>query len=550
MTEYWKDQFRDSNATLFPTLPSLEYVPHSDERYKHSLALKWPSSNFTASTKIRAAWGLLLAHHTNNGEAIYGMVTTGRQAPIPHVETVAGPTIATCPMRIVLDESETLRALLTRVQQQASDMVAHEQIGLQNIRLLSEEARRCCAFQTLLVINNFEAGAEESSALLTMREPASQSDETDSFSTYAMLVTCSVSADDLQVAVSFDSNVIKRQYVHRLIMQFEHILDQMTTCTLKMKVRDIEVASELDKADIWRNAAILPSSVEICVHKLFQQVVQRQPEAPAICAWDGEFSYHELDVQSQLLAHGLRNAGVQEGEILPALFEKSKWVPVVMLACARAGAAFCLLDIRLPMERCRSIVRQLHSRIILTSVSQQKTAETIANGTVILVNEEINHNRNLSDSVDILPIVDPSATLYVVLTSGTTGTPKAVTITHANFSTAAHYQQGLMNFSANCRVYDHVAYSFDVSIGNNLHALTSGACVCIPHEDDRLHNIAGSINSLKANYAWLTPTVARMIDPSAAPGLQTINFAGEQLMESDVIRWIGRTVFNSHGPAE
>ena len=107
-----------------------------------------------------------------------------------------------------------------------------------------------------------------------------------------------------------------------------------------------------------------------------------------------------------------------------------------------------------------------------------------------------------------------------------------------------------MNFSADSRVYDHVAYSFDVSIGNNLHALTSGACVCIPHEDDRLHNIAGSINSLKANYAWLTPTVARMIEPSAAPGLQTINFAGEQLMESDVIRWRGRTILNTYGPAE
>ena len=550
MTEFWKEQFRDSDATLFPALPSLEYVPRSDERYTHSLAFKWPSSNFTASTKIRAAWGLLLAHHTNNSEAIYGVVTTGRQAPVPHIESVAGPTIATYPLRIVLDQNETLRALLTRVQQQASDMVAYEQIGLQNIRLVSEEAGRCCAFQTLLVINNFEAGPQEPSTLLTRREPASQSDETDSFSTYAMLINCSVSADGLQVAVSFDSNVVTKQYLHRLVVQFEHILNQMAICTLDMKVRDIEVASEQDKADIWRNAAVLPSSVNACVHDLFQQVVKRQPEVPAICAWDGEFSYYELDVQSQLLAHGLRNAGVQEGDIVPAIFEKSKWVPVVMLACMRAGAAFCLLDIRLPVERCRAIVRQLDSRIILTSASQQKTAQTIADGTVMLVSEETQHSGKLSNSIDLLPFVDPSSTLYVVLTSGTTGVPKAVAITHANFSTAAHYQQEPMNFSAESRVYDHVAYSFDVSIGNNLHALSSGACICIPHEDDRLHNIAGSIDSLKANYAWLTPTVARMIEPSAASGLQTINFAGEKLMESDVIRWRGRTVLNSYGPAE
>ena len=132
-------------------------------------------------------------------------------------------------MRIMLNQNETLRALLTRVQRQASDMVAYEQVGLQNIGLVSEEAGRCCAFQTLLVINNFEAEAQESSALLTMREPASQSDETDSFSTYAMLINCSVSADGLQIAVSFDSNVVTKKYVLRFIMQFEHNLDQMAT---------------------------------------------------------------------------------------------------------------------------------------------------------------------------------------------------------------------------------------------------------------------------------------------------------------------------------
>lgn len=59
----------------------------------------------------------------------------------------------------------------------------------------------------------------------------------------------------------------------------------------------------------------------------------------------------------------------------------------------------------------------------------------------------------------------------------------------------------------------------------------------MPSDDDRMSNIVGSMHKLAANYVHLTPTVARLIDPSKLKQLETLQFSGERLTADDVARW-------------
>ena len=141
--------------------------------------------------------------------------------------------------------------------------------------------------------------------------------------------------------------------------------------------------------------------------------------------------------------------------------------------------------------------------------------------------------------------------LYAVFTSGTTGTPKGVLITHANFSSAVKHQAAVLGFSSRSRVFDFASYSFDAAINNALMTLSVGGCLCVPSEGDRRDDIEGAIARLKANYMDLTPSVARLVSPSDVPAIEIVSLGGEKINPSDTVHWIPKArVLQTYGPAE
>lgn len=99
--EYWQSQLDGSEAVPFPSPPSPGYQPQADDGLDHQISgLQWPLSDITASTAVRAAWAILQGQYTNSLDVIFGATVTGRQALVPGVERMAGPAIATVPVRV------------------------------------------------------------------------------------------------------------------------------------------------------------------------------------------------------------------------------------------------------------------------------------------------------------------------------------------------------------------------------------------------------------------------------------------------------------------
>lgn len=69
------------------------------------------------------------------------------------------------------------------------------------------------------------------------------------------------------------------------------------------------------------------------------------------------------------------------------------------------------------------------------------------------------------------------------------------------------------------RVFQFASFTFDVSVLETLTALTNGSCLCIPSEEQRVGDVAGAIDSLQASWAFLTPSVASLIEPATVPSL-------------------------------
>jgi non-ribosomal peptide synthetase component F len=156
-----------------------------------------------------------------------------------------------------------------------------------------------------------------------------------------------------------------------------------------------------------------------------------------------------------------------------------------MLAVMKAGGTCVTLDPALPQDRLFKIVQQIKPSIILSSLTNRNLSSRLCEmKPVIIVNDKL---QALFDKQILkrLPEVQPSQTLYIVFTSGSTGIPKGVRISHSNFSSALRYQIGAHNFRPGARIYDFASYAFDVSWSNVLGALECGACLCIPADAER-----------------------------------------------------------------
>jgi non-ribosomal peptide synthetase component F len=74
------------------------------------------------------------------------------------------------------------------------------------------------------------------------------------------------------------------------------------------------------------------------------------------------------------------------------------------------------------------------------------------------------------------------------------------------------------------RVFQFASFTFDVSVLETLTTLTNGGSIAIPSEEHRVGDVAGAIDSLKATWAFLTPSVANLIDPASVPSLVSLVF--------------------------
>lgn len=558
-SKYWESQFAGCEAPVFPRLPSTTYQPQANETvFRPILGISWPRSDITPSNIIRTAWTILQARHSDSKDVVFGAVVSGRQASLPGIGSVVGPTIATVPVRVRIDPSSRAQDLQNQVQQQSVDMLPYEQLGLSRMKSLGGLSPAAYSFQSVLIVQpkeSLQASGGDGPALLSEVQ-SDDSGAVHEFNTNALTAICDLHDQGLDFILSFDSQVLPKSLAARMAEQFEVVIRQLCqTDASDSLVSDITAASTEDLADIWAWNSTVPESVDSCVHEHFATAVRRRPTATAICAWDGSLTYCELDTLSTNVAYQLASRNIGPGDIVPLCFEKSMWTPVAMLGVMKAGAASVALDMSYPPSYLEGIVRQAHAhskqRLILSSKYNEELSRSLAEGSsgqkAVLLPEFITHEAVKHE----LPKVRPEDLLYVVFTSGSTGTPKGVMIRHSSFCSAIKHQQSSLGFVNTARVFDFVSYAFDVAWGNILHTLTSGGCLCTPSDNDRKNNVPGSFEAMKCSMALLTPTIWALFPSSLLSRITTAIACGEALsqLQQEHLN-AAASAQNAYGPAE
>jgi len=330
------------------------------------------------------------------------------------------------------------------------------------------------------------------------------------------------------------------------------LVDTIRTCirsphtNIQDSIRPI--ARDLD--DLWGWNHTLPPTRDFCMHDYISERAQSYPDKIAIASWDGDLTYAEVDKYSTITAGRLISRGVKLHDFVPLCFEKSRWTIVAVLAVMKAGATLVMMDPSLPLARLQNMATQVNATTMLSSRQQIEFSKAILPGEPLIVEADAFATPETERTPE-LATVPPTALMYLIFTSGSTGTPKGVKISHQTYSSSALPRAEAVGYTDNSRVLDFASYAFDVSIDSMLLTLANGGCLCIPSDEDRMNDINNAIRKMRINYAGLTPSLARILEPDVIASLDALGLGGEAAAASDVALW-GQSarIVIGYGPCE
>lgn len=551
---FWTDLLAGSSSPSFPEV-LVGHVPISTAALRKKFFLPRRANGlvekFSNLEFFQIAWALTLTQYYDSNDVVFGSLLSGRDSSFANL---LGPTESIVPQRLTFGDSEmTLAQLFRDLSSQNHVLQSYAHCGVSKIRAMSTSCAAACRFQNLLALHE-PLDKDDTTGHRQWFRTVEFSEATHS---YPLVLEANPSQDFATCQMNYDPAILEEAQVRRLMSHMEHMLRQLADLRAddSLRLKDLSQMPEEHLAELLSWNKNVPPPLSRGVHELFEERMDSQPDAPAVCARDGDWTYAQLDDLSEKLARSLRSMGVGPGTYVPLLFEKCGLAIICMLAILKAGGASVALDPSHPPERLRGLISGMGSCMVVCSSQNHDLAIELGTRAFALTTQILEYlsKQPKQQRLSHENAVDADNTAFVLFTSGSTGMPKGILIPHRAFSSSIRGHSEVLRFSTGpgSRNFQFTAYTSDVSIGEIFTSLAVGSCVCVPSDWDRKNNVAGTITDMQVNWAFFTPSVATLLNPAEVPCLRTMVFGGETATPENIQTWVpALNLINSFGPAE
>ena len=514
-------------------------------------------NKLTLNSVIQGIWAFILSKYRNEKDVMFGGTVSGRNPLLKGIESMVGLFINTLPVRVEISGESKAINWLKELQLKQIERDQYSYSALVDIQEWSEIPRGTKLFENILVFENYPVDNSLKEGIAGIKIKDLKAIERTNFPLTVLVAP----GNELTIHIAFETSKFSDEFIKNILSSFESLTKQIIAKP-DSKLSELVILSEDEKNKIlykWND-----TSKELdnkCVHKLFEDSVEKYSDNIALESGKNKLTYKELNQRSNQLAHFLIRSGIKPGDTIGISLKRSEEMIITLLGILKSGAAYVPIDPTFPKDRINYLLKDSGIKILITSSDLSENFENGDHRTIYFDNE-ISKLENESTN-NPQTSVSPDDLVYVIYTSGSTGKPKGVLMMHKALSNLLNWQMDSHEFKEGFRVLQFTTLSFDVSFQEIFSTWISGGTLVLLTEEERkdLSEVASILKTKKIQRIFQPFVALQGISEVCSVSnindleLKEVITAGEQIQITPALLEFfnnlqGSTFSNHYGPSE
>ncbi|MBW4594951.1 MAG: amino acid adenylation domain-containing protein [Brasilonema angustatum HA4187-MV1] len=556
---YWQKQLADAPALLsLPTdrpRPPVQTFAGAYQEFALSgeltskLTQLSQQQGATLFMTLLAAFDTLLYRYTGQSDILVGTPIANRNRS--EIEGLIGFFVNTLVMRTDLSENPSFQDLLSRVREMALGAYAHQDLpfemlveALQPERDLSHTP----LFQVAFVLQNAPMSEVELTGLTISDLPIENAT-----AKFDLTLAMGNTASGLVGVWEYSTDLFDASTIERMAGHFVTLLEAIVA-NPQLPISQLPILTTVEQQQLlidWNDTqADYPQ--DRCIHQLFEEQVQRTPNAVAVVFENQQLTYEQLNCRANQLGHYLKSLGVKPDTLVGICVERSLEMVVGLLGILKAGGAYVPLDPQYPTERLSFMLQDAQIRVLLT---QQSLLDKLPKHQGQLVCLDTDAQIIFQSSQENLITATKASNLaYVIYTSGSTGQPKGVLVAHHGLLNLVFWHQDAFEITSSDKATQLAGTAFDAAVWELWPYLSAGASIYLVKPSILVSplDLQDWLKSKKITISFLPTPLAEQLfslEWTETTTLRTILIGGDKLHRypSSLLPF---QIVNNYGPTE
>jgi amino acid adenylation domain-containing protein len=557
--EYWREQFggelpemelpmdhaRPARQSYRGAAEALEFGPDVLRRLKE-IGRECKATFFMTAL---ALFDVLMWRYSGQSDLLIGTPIANRNRR--ETEGLIGFFVNTLVLRAKMNGNSTFREFLDQVRETTLRAYEHQDVPFEKLVEALQPARSLSRHPLFQVLFTHQDGGELKLSGLEL----TWMDTENEIAKFDLSFFVSESKNGLYVWFEYDVELFERPTIARMLKHFGVLLKGIVE-NPDARLSELPFLTDEEQQQLreW-NQTTTEYGRDLCLQQIVEAQAAQQPDKVALVHGKEQITYPELNERANQLAHYLREHGVGLNVRVAVLMERSVNFIVAMLGIIKAGGCYVPLDGTHPRQRLQFMLEDAGARLLLT---EPKQPEVTASGCEIVYFDsarELLANMNRENPENVNRAEDYA---YVMYTSGSTGQPKGVGVTHRGINRLVRNARSV-KFEHSDRVAQTSNMSFDAATFEIWGALLNGATLIILPKETVLSPLELKRETAKQKISVMFLTTALFNQmaqsiPEAFSSLRYLVFGGEasdaQATKRVVDRGKPQHLINGYGPTE
>ena len=548
---YWRSQLQGSPELLqLPTdrpRPVVQTYHGRTQSFElnQDLTQKLQSLSAESGTTLfmtmLAAFVTLLYRYSGQSDILVGTPIANRNRN--EIESLIGFFVNTLVLRSNFENNPSFESLLAQVRETTLQAYEHQDVPFEQVVEALQPQRSLShspLFQVMFVLQNVPMTEFELPGVTL-----TQLDGDSTIAKFDLTLSMSETNRGLVGEWEYNTDLFDGSTIDRMATHFQNLLSAIVA-NPATTVGELPLLSAAERHQLlveW-NDTTAEYPIDKCIHQLFEEQVEKTPDAVAVVFGNQQLTYRELNQQANQLAHYLQTLGVRPEVLVGICVERSLEMVVGLLGILKAGGAYVPLDPNYPPERLSYMLADSGVEVLLTE--NKWTSQLLEPQVEIICLDSDREKITLYNQKNPTAVNQGENLAYIIYTSGSTGQAKGVMITHQALSRFTQKAIAEYEITARDSILQFASINFDVAVEEIYPCLCTGATLIL-RTNEMIANLETFFSAcvdlqltvLNLPTAYWHQLVADMANADVAlPGfLRLVIVGGEKLLSASVRYW-------------